>query len=94
MRTTWDVNGVSRFSYSFDGGAFTAFGRTYQLTWGGCRGDRIGLYTHNPNNTGYVNVGSVHYTIAPTHSCLPVRQRAQRQGRRASPEPPLLTVPR
>ncbi|MFF5364456.1 family 43 glycosylhydrolase [Streptomyces scabiei] len=75
LRTTWDVNGVSRFSYSLDGSTFTAFGGTYQLTWGGYRGDRIGLYTYNPNGTGYVDVDSVQYTIAPSraYKCVSVR---------------------
>jgi hypothetical protein len=75
LRTTWDVNGVSQFSYSLDGSAFTSFGGTYQLTWGGYRGDRIGLYTYNPNGTGYVDVDSVQYTVAPTRSykCVSVR---------------------
>jgi hypothetical protein len=75
LRTTWDVNGVSQFSYSHDRSAFTSFGGTYQLTWGGYRGDRVGLYTYNPNGTGYVDVDSVQYTIAPTraYTCVSVR---------------------
>jgi hypothetical protein len=82
LRTTWDANGVSRFSYSLDGNVFSSFGGTYQLAWGGYRGDRVSLYTYNPNGTGYVD--SVQYTIAPTR-VHPVRQRAQRQGRRRLP---------
>ncbi|NUS09133.1 MAG: hypothetical protein HOV97_42000, partial [Nonomuraea sp.] len=75
LRTTWDVNGVSQFSYSLDGSAFTSFGGTYQLTWGGYRGDRIGLYTYNPNGTGYVDVDSVQYSVAPAkaYNCVSVR---------------------
>lgn len=75
LRTTWDVDGVSRFSYSLDGNSFTAFGATYQLTWGGYRGDRVGLYTYNPNGTGHVDVDSVQYTVAPTraYTCVSVR---------------------
>jgi hypothetical protein len=75
LRTTWDVNGVSRFSYSLDGSTFTQVGGTYQLTWGGYRGDRIGLYTYNPGGTGHVDVDSVQYTIAParTYTCVSVR---------------------
>ncbi|WEO93269.1 RICIN domain-containing protein [Streptomyces sp. FXJ1.172] len=75
LRTSWDVNGVSRFSYSPDGSPFTSFGGTYQLTWGGYRGDRVGLYTYNPNGAGYVDVDSVQYTIAPTraYTCVSVR---------------------
>lgn len=75
LRTSWDVSGVSRFSYSLEGSTFTPFGGTYQLTWGGYRGDRLGLYTYNPNGTGHVDVDSVQYTIAPTraHTCVSVR---------------------
>ncbi|CCK26021.1 hypothetical protein BN159_1642 [Streptomyces davaonensis JCM 4913] len=75
LRTTWDLNGVSRFSYSLDGSTFTDVGATYQLTWGGYRGDRIGLYTYNPNNTGYVDIDSVQYTVAPSRAyhCVSVR---------------------
>ncbi|MFF8973513.1 RICIN domain-containing protein [Streptomyces sp. NPDC014995] len=77
MRTTCDVNGVSRFSYRLDGNVFSSFGGTYQLAWGGFRGDRVGPYTCNPNGTGYVDVDvdSVRYTIAPTrvYTCVSVR---------------------
>ncbi|MEU1101605.1 family 43 glycosylhydrolase [Streptomyces tibetensis] len=75
LRTTWDVNGVSQFSYSLDGSTFTQVGGTYQLTWGGYRGDRIGLYTYNPNGTGHVDFDSVQYTIAPAraYTCVSVR---------------------
>ncbi|MDQ0936727.1 family 43 glycosylhydrolase [Streptomyces turgidiscabies] len=75
LRTSWNVNGVSQFSYSLDGNTFTSFGGTYQLTWAGYRGDRIGLYTYNPNGTGYVDVDSVQYTVATakTYTCVSVR---------------------
>ncbi|WP_406154635.1 family 43 glycosylhydrolase [Streptomyces sp. NBC_00882] len=75
LRTSWDVNGVSRFSYSLDGNAFTTFGGTYQLTWGGYRGDRVGIYTYNPNGTGHIDIDSVQYTITPTraYTCVSVR---------------------
>ncbi|MGW7730138.1 RICIN domain-containing protein [Streptomyces canus] len=45
------------------------------LTWGGCRRDQIGLYTHNPNGTGCVDADSVQYTLAPTraYKCVSVR---------------------
>jgi hypothetical protein len=54
---------------------FTSFGGTYQLTWGGYRGDRVGLYTYNPNGTGYVDFDSVEYTLAPAraYKCVSVR---------------------
>ncbi|KOV61409.1 hypothetical protein ADL01_31130 [Streptomyces sp. NRRL WC-3618] len=75
LRTSWTVNGVSQFSYSLDGSTFTSFGGTYQLTWAGYRGDRIGLYTYNPNGTGYVDVDSVRYTVATAkaYTCVSVR---------------------
>ncbi len=75
LRTLWNVNGVSRFSYSLNGSTFTQVGGTYQLTWGGYRGDRVGIYTYNPNATGHVDVDSVQYTIAPTraYQCVNVR---------------------
>ncbi|MCX5264823.1 RICIN domain-containing protein [Streptomyces sp. NBC_00199] len=69
------MGGVSRFSYSLDGNTFTSFGNTYQLTWGGYRGDRVGLYTYNPNGTGHVDFDSVQYTVAPArvYQCVSVR---------------------
>jgi hypothetical protein len=86
LRTSWDVNGVSRFSYSLDGSSFTAFGGTYQLTWGGYRGDRVGLYTYNPNGTGHLDVDSVDYTIAPAraYKCVSVRSGKVADVARAS----------
>lgn len=86
LRTSWDVNGVSRFSYSLDGSSFTSFGGTYQLTWGGYRGDRVGLYTYNPNGTGHVDVDSVDYTIAPAraYKCVSVRSGKVADVSRAS----------
>jgi hypothetical protein len=72
LRTPWDT---------LDGNVFSSCGGTYQLAWGGYRGDRVDLCTYHPNDTGCVDVDSVQYTIPPTGVC-PVRQRAQRQGAR------------
>ncbi len=47
LRSSWDLAGVSQFSYSVDGQSFVALGGTCQLTWGSYRGDRIGLFTVN-----------------------------------------------
>jgi beta-xylosidase len=47
LRSTWGLDGLSRYAYSIDGRTFTAFGAPYQLAWGNYRGDRIGLYTFN-----------------------------------------------
>jgi hypothetical protein len=68
IRSTWDVNGVSQFSYSLDGLTFTNVGSTYQMTWGGYRGDRIGIFTYNPKGTGYVDVDSFEYTVSPVRA--------------------------
>jgi len=64
LRSSWSLEGLSQFSYSVDGSTFTDIGPTYQLTWGGYRGDRIGIYTYNSHETGYVDVDSFDYTVA------------------------------
>nr|WP_273482757.1 glycoside hydrolase 43 family protein [Kribbella italica] len=62
LRSRWDLDGVSQFSFSLDGSTFTDFGPSYQLTWGGYRGDRIGLYAYNAEDSGHVDVLSFDYT--------------------------------
>jgi beta-xylosidase len=65
LRSTWDFNGESRFSYSLNGHDFHDFGPPYQLTWGAYRGDRIGLFTLNESSDkGYIDVGDFSYTIS------------------------------
>ena len=69
LRSTWGLDGVSRFSYSTDGRAFTTFGSTYQLTWGGYRGDRVGIFTyHTSGSGGHVDVDTFQYTTTPARS--------------------------
>ena len=69
IRSTWDLNGVSRFSYSTNGTSFTTFGNTYQLSWGGYRGDRVGIFTYNAGAAGgYVDVDTFEYSTAPARS--------------------------
>ncbi|WP_432938074.1 family 43 glycosylhydrolase [Kribbella sp. CA-253562] len=65
FRSRWDLDGVSHFSYSLDGTTFADFGTPYQLTWGGYRGDRVGIQTYNPAGAGFVDVVSCDYTIVP-----------------------------
>ncbi len=65
LRSTWNFKGVSHFSYSLDGLHFADFGRPYQLTWGNYRGDRVGIFTTNPDGErGYVDVESFTYEVA------------------------------
>ena len=64
LRSAWGVEGVARFSYSFDGLVFTEIGDSCQLTWGSYRGDRIGLYTLNSNSErGYADFSDFRYVI-------------------------------
>jgi hypothetical protein len=68
LRTTWDFDGISHFSFSTDGKTFTAIGAPFKLAWGYYRGDRLGLYTfNNKQDRGYVDVDSLDctYDIPP-----------------------------
>jgi beta-xylosidase len=63
LRSTWGLDGLSRYSYSTDGKNFTTFGEPYQFTWGDYRGDRIGIFTYNNKGTdGYIDCDSFTYT--------------------------------
>jgi beta-xylosidase len=69
LRSIWDFAGDSQFAYSTDGENFVPFGNVYRLTWGNYRGDRIGLYSYNDADNGYVDVDWFHYSFAaPTAS--------------------------
>lgn len=62
LRSTWGLDGLSRFHYSLDGRTFHPFGTPFQLVWGHYRGDRIGLYTFNDlEDSGYVDVDDFRY---------------------------------
>lgn len=64
LRSAWGIEGLARFSYSFDGLVFTEIGDSCQLTWGSYRGDRIGLYTLNSNSErGYADFSDFRYGI-------------------------------
>jgi beta-xylosidase len=65
LRSTWDQDGVSRFSYSVDGESFAGFGETYQLTWGHYRGDRVGAFTcNNRGEVGFLDVDAFRYEFS------------------------------
>jgi beta-xylosidase len=62
LKSTWGLDGLSRYAYSTDGKNFTAFGSPYQLSWGFYRGDRIGIYNfNNKQDAGYVDVDCLTY---------------------------------
>lgn len=65
LRSEWDIDGVSHFSFSLDGHGFEPFGPAYRLTWGDYRGDRIALYSFNDRGpSGWVDVGGFDYRVA------------------------------
>lgn len=47
LRSSWGLDGISRYSYSLNGKDWISCDATYQLQWGHYRGDRLGLYTYN-----------------------------------------------
>jgi beta-xylosidase len=69
LRSNWDDRGLSQFSFSLDGKAFTEFGPQYQLTWSYYRGDRIGIYCYdNKADDGFVDVASFAFGHAAQNS--------------------------
>ena len=64
LRSTWNWNGKSQYSYSFDGKNFIEFGNTYQLSWGFYRGDRIGIFNYNSiEEKGYIDADQFQYSF-------------------------------
>ncbi len=64
LRSTWNLNGTSRFSYSLDGISYHPLGDNYQLTWGSYRGDRVGIFTTNSaSKAGFVDVAFFKYRV-------------------------------
>ncbi|MGB3005286.1 MAG: glycoside hydrolase 43 family protein [Chitinophagaceae bacterium] len=64
LKSTWGLNGESRYFYSLDGITYNAFGDSYQLAWGAYRGDRIGIYNYNDKGeNGLIDVDFFHYKI-------------------------------
>ncbi|MBC8097729.1 MAG: glycoside hydrolase 43 family protein [Akkermansiaceae bacterium] len=62
LKSTWGLDGVSRYFYSVDGTNFTQFGEPYQLAWGSYRGDRIGIYSYNNKaEAGHLDVDWFRY---------------------------------
>ncbi|WP_207632754.1 glycoside hydrolase family 43 protein [Foetidibacter luteolus] len=62
LQSTWNVNGINRYSYSFDGKTFITLNMPSQLKWGSYRGDRIGIYNYNTiSEKGFVDIASFSY---------------------------------
>lgn len=57
IKSEWDSEGRSRFSYSSDGVCFIPAGPDYQLSWGNYRGDRTGVFCFNDDSdSGFVDI--------------------------------------
>lgn len=64
LRSDWDRNGISKFSYSVDGNNFIELSETYPLQWGYYRGDRIGIYTFNTRaEKGWVDLDNFNIEV-------------------------------
>ena len=64
LRSVWDFAGKSQFFYSLGGRTYQPFGDAYQLTWASYRGDRIGIFTDNPEAVaGSLEVDSFQYQV-------------------------------
>ena len=62
LQSIWDASGISRYAFSTDGKSYQTFGRSYQLTWGSYRGDRIGIFNFNrKEDKGYIDVDWFRY---------------------------------
>jgi hypothetical protein len=65
LRSTWGLDGVSRFSYKthpYAGFTPFPFGESYQMQWADYRGDRIGIFTfNNDDDAGYIDCESFTY---------------------------------
>ncbi|POY39875.1 beta-xylosidase [Flavobacterium alvei] len=62
LKSSWGLDGVSKYEYSTDGNKFILFGEPYQLKWGAYRGDRIGIYCYNDKDEkGFIDVDYFNY---------------------------------
>ena len=65
LKSVWDWNGKSEYSYSLDGKSFRRYGDTYQLSWGFYRGDRVAIFNYNTlSERGFIDVDWFHYYYA------------------------------
>ena len=62
LKSTWGLDGNSKYFYSLDGKTYISFGEPYQLMWGAYRGDRLAIYNYNnTTDAGYVDIDYFHY---------------------------------
>lgn len=62
LKSTWGLDGRSKYFYSLDGKEYTSFGEPYQLMWGDYRGDRLAIYSYNnKTDAGYVDIDYFRY---------------------------------
>jgi beta-xylosidase len=65
LQSSWDIKGVSTYSYSLDGKNFIPLNISTQLFWGSYRGDRIGIYNYNTiEDMGFVDIDFFNYTYS------------------------------
>lgn len=65
LRSTWDLSGISHYSWSLNGEEWHKTGTTYRLEWGNYRGDRLGLYTYgNHGEVGEATFTDFRYVSA------------------------------
>ena len=65
LKSTWGLDGKSRYYYSTDGENYVPFGDFYQMRWGSYRGDRIAIYNYNNKaDDGYIDVDFFHYAYS------------------------------
>ena len=62
LRTSWNEDGTSTYSYNLDGQHFVDIGIKYQLKWGNYRGDRSAIYCYNNlDASGSIDIHSLEY---------------------------------
>lgn len=67
LRSSWGIDGVGHYAYSFNNKHFTELEPTHRFAWGSYRGDRVGIFNFNVlGNAGYVDVDWFRYRWEPT----------------------------
>lgn len=62
LKSSWGLDGLSKYEYSTDGKKFIVIGESYQLKWGAYRGDRIGIYCYNDKEEkGFIDIDYFNY---------------------------------
>jgi len=62
LRSTWGLDGIGCYLYSFNNKTFFPLSPTHQFTWGSYRGDRIGIFNYNVLvDKGFVDVDWFRY---------------------------------